>query len=100
MAFNKGWQLHHLDVNNVFLHGELAEEIYLKPPLGYLQENDNRMCKLKKSFYGLKQTSRQWCAKLEKTLLDIGFTQSKANYSLFVRFQNNNIYHFLSGLCR
>ena len=49
-----------MDVKTVFLHGELEENIYMKQPEGYIQKGkENKVCLLKKSLYGLKQSPRQ-----------------------------------------
>lgn len=83
-AASHKWTVHQLDINNAFLHGDLHEEVYMKMPEG-LPNPNNQVCLLKKSLYGLKQASRQWHAKLVNELRGLGFTQSKNDYSLFTK---------------
>ncbi|KAF5455018.1 hypothetical protein F2P56_024637 [Juglans regia] len=54
-------------------------------PPGLIVKGENKVCKLLKSLYGLKQASRQWFAKLSTALLDYGFTQGISDCSLFVK---------------
>jgi len=86
----RNWDIHQLDVHNVFIHGDLHEEVYMQPPPGYLSAEDNRVCRLRRSLYGLKQASRQWFAKFSTAILRFGFTQSKADTSLFLYRRGNS----------
>lgn len=42
------------------------------------------ICKLIKSLYGLRQAPREWFTTFSEALLEYGFTQSKADSSLFI----------------
>lgn len=84
LAAIRGWSLHQLDVNDAFLQGDLHEEIYMKIPPGFHKSDANLVCRLNKSIYGLKQALREWFTKFSSELLANGFTQSRADYSLFI----------------
>jgi hypothetical protein len=45
----KGWEFHHMDVKNAFLHDDLFEEIYMDQPQGFLQDS-SLVCRLKNLF--------------------------------------------------
>ena len=83
IAAIKGWSLLHIDVNNVFLNGDLFEEVYMDVPLGYSKKGKGLVCKLHKSIYGLRQASQQWFFKFSIALIDKRFVQSKNDCSLF-----------------
>ena len=52
-------ELHQMDVKTAFLNGDLEENIYMAQPKNFVVEEKEHMgCRLKKSIYGLKQTSR------------------------------------------
>ncbi|GJT26336.1 putative RNA-directed DNA polymerase [Tanacetum coccineum] len=89
MSVNQGWPLFQLDVNNAFLYGNLTEDVYITLPLGYFSMDYNKVCKLVKSLYRLKQAPRQWNEKPCSVILENGFQQSKSDYSLFIKAKNN-----------
>lgn len=60
-------ELNQMDVKTAFLNSELDEDIYMRQPPGFEdQEHPDWVWKLLKAIYGLKQSGRQW----NKTLDD------------------------------
>ncbi|XP_038683045.1 uncharacterized mitochondrial protein AtMg00810-like [Tripterygium wilfordii] len=73
-----------MDVKNAFLNGDLAEEVYMKPPPGY-SHPPNTVCRLRRALYGLKQAPRAWFAKFSSTIQQRGFQSSSYDSAFFVR---------------
>ena len=53
-------ELHSVDITAAFINGDLDEEIYMKQPEGFHIGSPSKVCHLRKSLYGLKQSARQW----------------------------------------
>ena len=55
LAASMNLKIKQLDVNTVFLHGDLEEEIYMEQPEGFtMKGKEHLVCRLKKNLYGLK----------------------------------------------
>lgn len=54
-------------------------------PPGYeTKEIVGKICRLKKSIYGLKQSPRAWFSRFAQVLLQYGFTQAHSDHTLFI----------------
>ncbi|RVW60823.1 Retrovirus-related Pol polyprotein from transposon TNT 1-94 [Vitis vinifera] len=83
---NLDWSLHQLDVKNAFLNGDLEEEVYMDIPAGLeTTSNFNKVCRLRKSLYGLKQSPRAWFEWFTKVVKGYGFVQCQSDHTLFVK---------------
>lgn len=63
-----------MDVKSTFLNDTLEEEVYLGKLAGYVvKRKEDKVYKLKKSLYGLKQTPRVWYKKIDSYFLHNSF---------------------------
>ena len=69
----------HLDVKTAFLNGDLEETVYMQKPDCFVCSSNkkNKVLKLKKAIYGLKQSSRAWHKKVDDCLLANCYKKSK-----------------------
>lgn len=85
-AASEGWQVHHLDVKTAFLNGDLKEEVYVSQPEGFVKKGqDNKVYRLTKALYGLRQAPRAWNLKLDGTLKSLGFKRCSKEHAIYTK---------------
>jgi hypothetical protein len=75
LVASHGLLMHQMDVKTTFLNGELEEEIYMTQSDGFVVKGqEDKVCKLLKSLYGLKQATKQQHEKFDVTFISAGFS--------------------------
>lgn len=88
MAAQRKMSMRQFDVKTAFLNGTLNEEVYMEQPMGF-NDGTNRVCRLKKGLYGLKQASRCWNEKFTTFIKRFGFGQSISDACVFISRRND-----------
>ena len=92
IAANLDWQLQQLDIKNAFLNRDLEEEVYIDLPPSFDKERkEGKVCKLKKSLYGLKTVASTWFERFTKAILQQGYKQAQTDHTLFFRQKDGKI---------
>ncbi|GFX01236.1 retrovirus-related Pol polyprotein from transposon TNT 1-94 [Trichonephila clavipes] len=80
------------DVKTAYLYGDLEETVYVLPPPGYEKLiEDDKVCKLKKSIYGLPQSGRNWYMKIKGELENFGLKQLASDNCVFIKSVNQSV---------
>jgi len=83
------WQM---DVKTAFLNGKLSEDVYMTQPEGFVDtKHPNKVCKLEKSIYGLKQASRSWNLCFHEKVKAFGFSRSEDESCVYVKASGSTI---------
>ena len=81
-----------MDVKFAFLNEVIEEEVYIEQPQGYeVKGKEDKVLKLKKMLYGLKQAARAWNAQIDKYLQERNFVKCPCEHALYIKIQNVDI---------
>ena len=85
-----------MDVRTAFLNGELDEEIHMNEPMGFEAKGQERkICKLHRSIYSLKQSSRQWYLRFHRAIIFNAFMTVEEDYCVYVKWSKESLsYHY------
>ncbi|GJZ97506.1 retrotransposon protein, putative, ty1-copia subclass [Tanacetum coccineum] len=89
------YELEQLDVKMAFLHGNLEETIYIRQSPGFEEGMGNKVCLLKKSLYGLKQSPRQWYKRFDVYMVSNGFSHNSYDSCVYFKEFAPGMYIYL-----
>ena len=91
LAVQYGLLVHHMDVTSAYLNSDLHDEVFMRQPDGFVDPNfPRKVCKLKKSLYGLKQSGREWNNKLHEVLVKMNFTRCNGDNCVYIKNKKND----------
>ena len=92
LAATHNWDLHQLDIKNVFLHRDLRKEVYMEQPPWFVAQGEIRkVCHPRKSLYGLKQSPHAWFGKFNQPIEKFGMYKSNHDHFVFNRNSSSGI---------
>jgi hypothetical protein len=81
---SKGFKLYQMDMKSAFLNGVIKEEVYVRQPPGFESPKyPDRVYKLSKALFVLKQASQAWYASLKTFLLEHEYVMGSVDKTLF-----------------
>nr|GFA22018.1 retrovirus-related Pol polyprotein from transposon TNT 1-94 [Tanacetum cinerariifolium] len=91
-AAHKSFTVYQMDVKTAFLYGPLKEEVYVNQPDGFVDPyHPDKVYRLNKALYRLKQAPRAWYDELSKFLLSKGFSKVSIDPTLFITKHRGDI---------
>lgn len=102
LAVKLGLRIDHLDIKTAFLNGYLNETVYMEQPEGFIKKgNEQKICKLYRAIYGLKQSSNAWNKRIDIFFIDLCFTRSKHEPCLYIYKKKRKWQMFICNIiCR
>ena len=81
-----------MDVKTSFLHRNLTEDVYMIQPEGFVEPTStSKVCKLKRSIYGLRQAPRSWNIHFDEVVTGFGFIKSEEESCLYKKLSGSSI---------
>src|ERR1043165_10065820 len=73
-----------------FLNGNLKADVYMIQPEGFVIHKDaEKVCKLQKAIYGLKQASRSWNIRFDEVVKQFGFLRNDEESCVYKKFSGS-----------
>jgi hypothetical protein len=86
------YEIWKMDVKTAFFNDNIEEELYMVQPEGFIDPKDaNKVCKLQRSIYGLKQASRSWNLRFDEVIKGFGFVQNTEETCIYKKMSGSSV---------
>ncbi|WVY96775.1 hypothetical protein V8G54_028926 [Vigna mungo] len=86
VACARRWPIFQIDVKSMFLHRTLEEEVYVQqPPRFRERDKEDKVYKLQKALYGLRNAPRAWNKNINSSLLNHDFKKCVVENGVYVK---------------
>ncbi|SGZ16041.1 BQ5605_C029g10723 [Microbotryum silenes-dioicae] len=90
-----GYHVHQADIDKAYLHGELDHDIWMTTPRGFDFPSD-KVLRLRRSIYGLKQAGRIWNCHIDTSLRNLGYKATGTDHCIYSRIDNQQRPHYIA----
>ena len=92
MVVHLDLELFQMDVKTAFLNSGLEEEIYIDHPIGFVSKGqEDKVCRLKRSIYGLKQSFRSYCLRFHEVITSFGLSMISEDHRVYIKRSTSGI---------
>ncbi|MBW0503459.1 hypothetical protein O181_043174 [Austropuccinia psidii MF-1] len=91
MALKNNWDVASFDVSVAYLHSSLDEIIYVDAPAEFRPHWKNKVMRLRKAMYGLKQAGRCWWFHFRSVMIAIGFCAEELDQCVYKCMKGNTV---------
>ncbi|SDA00933.1 BZ3500_MvSof-1268-A1-R1_Chr9g10928 [Microbotryum saponariae] len=95
LAAANGLHVHQADIDKAYLHGDLDHDIWMTAPRGFDLPSD-KVLRLRRSIYGLKQAGRIWNRHIDASLRDLGYTATGTDHCVYSWLDDRQCPHYIA----
>ncbi|SGZ16118.1 BQ5605_C029g10730 [Microbotryum silenes-dioicae] len=95
LAAANGYHVHQADIDKAYLHGELDHDIWMTTPRGFDFPSD-KVLRLRRSIYGLKQAGRIWNWHIDASLKGLGYRATGTDHCIYSHIDDQKRPHYIA----
>ncbi|SDA02669.1 BZ3500_MvSof-1268-A1-R1_Chr7-2g09552 [Microbotryum saponariae] len=95
LAAANGLHVHQADIDKAYLHGDLDHDIWMTAPRGFDLPSD-KVLRLRRSIYGLKQAGRIWNRHIDASLRALGYTATGTDHCVYSWLDDRQCPHYIA----